>query len=102
MNREGKLIETLNTMIEHSSPIYMEDFNQVIRCNDNLVAAEKDNDKIGLRLFDNNDLKSGWAISTLSIIATITDVLVDKRLSFIVEDDGRITGVQWYTQQGNE
>lgn len=91
-----KLIDTLNTMIKNSEPIHLNTFNQVIRCDEQLAAEEKSNDKIGLRYVDNSDPNSGWAISTLSIIATITDVLVDKRLSFIINDGGIIEGVKWY------
>ena len=95
--REERLLDTLNEMIRNSEPIYVKDFNKVARCKTELIELEKKNDKIGLRLYDYEDQKSGYAISTFSLIATITDILVDKRLAFSIDDgDGRITGVQWY------
>jgi hypothetical protein len=38
------------------------------------------------------------AITTLSLYATLTDILIDDRLAFNVEEDGTISGVSWYSE----
>lgn len=55
-----------------------------------IEALEAHNPLLGI----GNDRES--ALTTLSIIATITDVLCGKRLAANVDDNGIITGWQWY------
>lgn len=93
MNREDELIETLNKMIDSCNGIKLTDFNLDIpeKTKDLLVNLEKENNKIGIKKL----YPEGYGISVLSMIATITDILVDRRLAFIVDGE-YITGVKWY------
>ncbi|MFW6311101.1 MAG: hypothetical protein ACOC1K_02575 [Nanoarchaeota archaeon] len=99
MNKLDQLIDNLNILISICEPFSYEDFNKHISSKDEqtLIGIEKNNDKIGICKKDYDDPECKWGFSTLSLIATITDMLVDKRLSFIV-DDGIITGVKWYEE----
>ncbi len=99
MKREDELIDNLNKLISVCEPFRYEDFNKHVASSDeqSLVDFEKSNDKIGICKKDYDNPECKWGFSTLSLIATITDILVDKRLSFIV-DDGIITGVKWYEE----
>jgi hypothetical protein len=99
IDKEQLVLDSLNAMIKSSEPLYYKDFNKFTTQIDNkLVIAEKYNDNIGIK---NVDGKWGW--TTLSMIATITDCLTDKRLSFCVETEGSkkgiITGVQWFNYE---
>ena len=101
-DKKKELVEVLNKMIELSEPITYEEFNTVIKAKDKkkLRALEKNNNKVGLARFDTED----EGISTLSIIATITDVLADDRLAFVVEKEDKnylpnqITGFKWFSE----
>ena len=92
--KEQELLDTLNEMISLCVPFKYDDFNHKIPAKDNkeLCDAEKRNPKMGIITFDDN--LDG--ISTLSIIATITDILIDKRLAFKIDNDGYIIAVQWF------
>ena len=93
---EKKLLNVVNTMISLCEPIKYKDFNCIIKAKDVslLRKAEKENTEIGLANFD----KENEGISTLSLIATITDVLIKKRLAFNIDDEGMITGVAFYEE----
>lgn len=102
--RKQEVLNIINKMIKLSEPIYYEDINKFYAALDKnkLLSAEKDMQKFGIAYYfirDNDgDLVFNYddvGISTLSIIATITDCLCDERLSFIIEDGGLITGVCW-------
>lgn len=108
--RKQEVLDTINKMIKLSEPIYYDSINKFYGAldKDELLSAEKDIPKLGISarfVRDNdgdlvfNDDDSG--ISTLSIIATITDCLCDERLGFMIEDDGLITGVCWSGFTGN-
>jgi len=109
--RKQEVLDTINKMIELSEPIYYDDINRFYLTldRDKLFGAEKDMQKLGITSHfarDNNgDLILNYdniGISTLSIIATITDCLCDERLSFMIENSGLITGVCWYkAREGN-
>ena len=103
--RKQKVLDVINKMIELSEPIYYDDINVFYKVSDKdrLFSAEKNMQELGIAnhfVRDNNgNLVISYdavGISTLSIIATITDCLCDSRLSFMIEDDGLITGVCWY------
>lgn len=105
--RKQEVIDTLNKMIELSEPIYYDDINRFYRAKDgdNMLSVEKGMPKLGLAspfirgdggvlIFDYEDKKIG--ISTLSLLATISDCLCDDRLGFIIaEKTGLITGACW-------
>lgn len=93
---EKKLLDIINTMISLCEPVKYKDFNCIIKAKDVslLRKAEEKNTEIGLANFD----KENEGISTLSLIATITDVLIKKRLAFNIDDEGMITGVTFYEE----
>ena len=90
----NRLIEVINKMISLCEPIKYKDFNVTLKAKNisELQKAEQENQEIGIA----NSGKDNEGISTLSIIATITDILIQKRLAFNVEDDGTISGVSFY------
>lgn len=97
MDKEQFLLDTINEMIECSEPIYYKDFNYKAKQIENrLMDAEGLNDVIGITHIP----EGGFGISTLSLIATITDCLINKRLAFCIETEdpnkGLITGVTFY------
>lgn len=89
-----KLVEILNEMISLCEPVKYTDFNVNLKAKNisDLQKAEKINPEIGIA----NSGKNNEGISTLSIIATITDILIQKRLAFIVEENGIISGVNLF------
>ena len=93
MNSEETVLNLLNSFFEQF-PINLVDFNHKYFELDqmNLIKFEKINPKFGLCRHPIEVDKYG--ISTFSMIATITDCLIDKRLAFrIDEDTRRIVGV---------
>ena len=108
--RKQEVLDTLNKMIELSEPIYYEDINKFYKAldKDELLNVEKGMQKLGIASYfvrDNDgDLVFNYdnvGVSTLSLIATITDCLCDERLGFLLEVDGLITGVCWAGFTGN-
>jgi hypothetical protein len=97
------ILTTLNKMIKVCEPIKFSDFNKVIKEKEKglLEIAEREDEKIGIRPFDNENDSSGFAISTASIVATITDICIGKRLAFEI-DEGYIIGFKWYEDSKNE
>ena len=93
MNRKDKVLKVINNMIDLCEPIKFSEFNKIIKAKDivDLRIAEANEDKIGLANYDTEQ----EGISTLSLIATITDLLCDERLAFIVDND-IILSVEWY------
>lgn len=93
---EDEVIKVLNEMIKNCEPITYEEFNVFIPAKDGgLVEAEEKDDRIGVAV---QKLGAGEqvGISTLSLIATLTDVMCKKRLAFTIEDETNvITGVCW-------
>jgi ribosomal protein L39E len=104
--RKDEVIKVLNQMIQLCEPFAYADFNKLIPAkkgnNSKLIKAEKENSKIGYVYIKGNKKvytkQKNVAITTLSLFATLTDILVDDRLSFIVEEDGTISGVSWYSE----
>jgi hypothetical protein len=90
--KEQELINTLNLMIQSCKPILYKDFNVSLVAKDIEILRnlEKENPKLGLAHYGTPQ----EGITTLSLIATITDILIDKRLGFLVEEDGTISSVQ--------
>ena len=97
MNKEERLLKVINTMIQLCEPIKYSEFNKKIKAinRDELLKAEKEESTLGVSNFNK---KNETGISTLSIIATITDILIGKRLAFKLEKDGIITGVEYYKE----
>ena len=108
--RKQEVLYTINKMIELSEPIYYDDINKFYKAldKDKLLSAERGMPKLGIASYfvrDNDgDLIFNYddiGISTLSIIATITDCLCDDRLAFIIGEGGLIVGVCWAGFIGN-
>ena len=92
-----KLIDILNALVKNLDPITFDEFNTTLTAvdQDGLLLSEKEFDQIGIKLKPGSETE--FCSSTAALIATITDVLVGKRLAFIVDDDtGVVTGFQWY------
>lgn len=87
--KETELVNTINQMIALCKPIDKENFNVKIfaRNIEELDDAEESNNKIGV---------TDSGISTFSLIATITDILIGKRLAFIIDEFETIQGVCFY------
>jgi len=104
MNKEKYLLEVLNAMIEISRPVKYSDFNLFIKPKNKntLLKTEKKYQELGIAMFKktakiNNGVKFVYSdsligISIISIIATITDILIGKRLGFVVELKGKNAG----------
>lgn len=93
--RKQELIELLNKLFE-ILPMTYEELNRIFPYTNSkrrgkLRKLEKENVKLGLAAYDT----PSEGVSTLSLIATITDVLCDARLGFIVAKNGDIIGVRW-------
>tara|TARA_Y100000310_G_C20585226_1_gene765041 strand:- start:493 stop:840 length:348 start_codon:yes stop_codon:yes gene_type:complete len=103
-DRDQLVIDSLNTMIKSSEPIYYKDVDKFFKqVDDKLVVAEKTNGKIGIKKADGE-----WGWSFLSMLATVTDCLTDKRIAFEIQgiteptDKQRIIGVTWWTGTGHK
>lgn len=86
-NRKDEVVKVLNKMLELCEPITYDEFNIIIKAKNigDLIDYEEEYPEVGI---------SSKGISTLSIIATITDILCDERLGFIFNiDTGIIEGV---------
>lgn len=92
-NDKDQILTTVRRMIKACEPIKISDFNKVFKEKNkgDLLALEKELPKVGLCALN----ETSFAISTLSIIATITDIAVGERLAFYV-DEGFIVDVEWY------
>jgi hypothetical protein len=92
-------LEIINNMISACKPMKYENFNVLLigKEDGSLKKLETEENMVGIRPIDFNDESKGYCTSTLALIATLTDVLIGKRLSFVVDDNGYITGVEWYT-----
>lgn len=110
--REEELVKLLNEAwaLLDPKPKY-DDFNFKLSCGNNVEALEKlekERNILGLsthtshaeQMQDREWVTKG--MSTLSLIATITDGLIGKRLAAIVEDDGTISGWCWPTYATQE
>jgi hypothetical protein len=92
VTKEDELLSVLNNMVQCCEPFKYDDFNvKILQNGDALMDAEKLDDRIGIA-----NIKEKFGMSTFSLIATITDVLIGKRLAFMVEDDGTIARFCWY------
>lgn len=101
MKPEDEVLVVLDRMFELCDPIAYKDFNFKVKAFDakKLWDYERLNRKVGLADVMNDRQHNDIGISTMSIIATITDILVDKRLAFqLSEGTDRIVGVQWYKE----
>ena len=98
---KDNILKTINdywdNIPDDKKPSY-DEFNKIIPCGKNLRNSEKDNKKIGIANYD----KDNEGISTLSFIATLTDLLCDKRLAAEIGKDGNITGWTWYKNKLSE
>lgn len=101
--RQKELIDLLNEALAACAPIKHTDFNVWMPPKNGddatLRQIESENEKLGVNAAGKN---APWSLTTLSLMATITDVLCDKRLAATIDADGYIIGVQWFIKQGKE
>lgn len=100
-----ELTKVLNGILGTCEPIHYSKFNLFVdQVDDKLMLLEKENDKIGVAAWrDPKDISkqsdTRMGISVLSLIATITDILVDDRLAVRVEmPTGIITEFVWHSE----
>lgn len=117
-NRKEQLIQLLNNAIDVCEPIHYNQLNEFFNAKNNgteLLELEKEENKLGLTYPTKATIgphDSGLVfevtknvplgMSTLTIIATITDMLCDDRLAFNIDNDGFIVGVSWYYENQNK
>lgn len=95
--KKQRVVDVLNKMISMCEPFTYEEFNFVARAKDKkLRQFERKCSKVGVANYGEDN----EGISTLSLIATIADILADKRLCFQVDENGVVVGVQWYVVEG--
>ena len=109
--KKDKVIELVTKMLQLSDDITYGEFNKKIKALDTgvgLSALEEKNPEVGLANI-HVDNRPVVGISTLSIIATITDILCGDRLTFLVDDDDDddtpindkvLKGVMWLSDAG--
>ncbi len=95
-NRPNKVLSLLNEMIKVLKPIKYNTFNVFLEAKrkDQLLDLEQQEHKLEVSLLNPNDVykeENPWGVSTMSIVATITDFLIDKRLGVKLDDDGVLT-----------
>lgn len=96
---EDEVIDVLNKMIKACEPIKYEEFNTFIPANGSqLEEEEKKDDRIGVTV-RKISAEPQAGISTLSLIATITDIMCKKRLAFVIDEKNIVTGVTWYKKE---
>jgi hypothetical protein len=101
-DKMDEVVAVLNKMIDAVGPVKFDEFNVLLREREpgRLSEIENSDDRIGIRpLRDEDDPENpedGFAISTASIIATLTMVLTGKRLAFVLNEDGYVVGFRWY------
>lgn len=103
--REQKLLDLFNAAIELMGPVEYATFNAKYQVSDGqrLLDLEAKFPELCLaqKIDDHGYAPDNVCLTTLSLIATITDVLAGKRLAFITEENpdgslGKITGVTWW------
>lgn len=103
-NRDTKFLEILNlywdTIPHKSKPLYS-DFNEIVGVDSNknlLRYLEKQHREFGIANYD----KENEGITTLTLLATITDLLIGKRLCACLNDNKQIVYWGFYDQPTRE
>jgi hypothetical protein len=104
LDKEKYLLEVLNSMLSCLPEITYSEFNRMFIASDKLKLMEYEQkyNELGLTKSDENN--NDWdAVSTLSIIATITDILCGKRLAIVCDEDTFIIkSFTFYIRNSNE
>lgn len=107
-NKKKRLLDMLNKAIKELEPIPVSSFNSYIYTGTseksiNLENIEKDYPELGIRKLTQFPVtgEDCYGMSTLSIIATVTDVLCGARLAVNVNEQGYIVGFSWYSNNEN-
>jgi len=93
LDKQGNyLISVINELFQHSHKFYELDFNQFVPFEKpDLVMKMKDEDD-QIVIASNEDNTKG--LSTFSLISTITDIIMQKRIAFNVDEEtGQILGI---------
>jgi hypothetical protein len=97
LNKEEVMCRTVSIitkMLSLCEPTTYKEFNKILKANnrDELRAYEKEHPEVGLAQYGLTD----EGVSTLSILATITELLIGERLAFKLGDNETLVGVEWY------
>ncbi len=98
---KDRVVEVVTTMIKLCEPTTYQEINTRIKAKKvkRLRAYAKKNKEVGLAEYGTEN----EGISMLSIIATITDILVQDRIAFIADKKtGIIYGVDWLSKYCKE
>lgn len=97
-DKNQNLLDILNGMVKRLEPFTYSQINHAIKAGDekSLREFEELHDEVGLALHKQDDGTEVLGSSTIAIMATITAVLVGKRLAVKVAEDGTILGFMWY------
>ncbi len=90
INKEDELLSLLNDALKLYPLMHYNDFNykQIPISKSDVFLFEKKNPKLGIT-------KNG-ELTIISLISTITDVLCNKRLSIILNEEKYIIGFTWF------
>ncbi len=94
---KDKVVEVVTTMIKLCEPTTYQEINTIIKAKNvkKLRAYAKKNKEVGLAEYK----RENEGISMLNIISTITDILVQDRIAFIIDKKtGTIIGVDWLSK----
>jgi hypothetical protein len=96
-----ELLEILNTAWSYLEPISYNDFNVFIQAKSPsyLMNFEKQNPEIGIAQKPKYVPEARLGMSTCSLIATITDLCVGKRLAVMLDEQDIIIGFCWYKEK---
>ena len=105
MERQDQVLRAINIMLKLCEPIKYTEFNKFLpaKNGDVLCKLEKRFPAIGISARPGEKTEV-WGITTLSMIATITDILCKKRMQFHIDEEEYIRGVSWFdpTKDGND
>ena len=98
LKQKDKVLAILNSMFSMCEPMHYSEFNKFLPETEvgGLVRLEAAEPKVGITKIETNEK---WGITTLSVIATITDLLCDARLCFNIDKEGFIVSVGWFNPE---
>lgn len=91
VDRRIELLDILNSAISLCEPVKLDQFNTFIKATNDLDLEELGDNEDRLEIVGDSKVQATpVGVTTLGLIAVITDVLVGKRLGVEVNDDGEI------------
>ncbi len=88
IDKSQLLLDLMNELWSYLQCVNVKEFNSTLssKNNEDLINFEKLNPKIGI---NGEDIKS---VTTISLLSTVTDILIDKRLAAVIDDNKDIVG----------